>query len=148
MSVSVLVSLAACSEDAVPSGTTAAEQAPAPFETFGATTVTVGAQQLRVLVAATPEQRSQGLRGVDDLGAFDGMLFVFGEPTDTGFTMAETPMPLEIGFYDEAGERVDRLEMVPCVGDDADCTVYRSSERFTRALETPAGTLPEGSLTT
>ena len=49
-----------------------------------------------------------------DLGPYDGMLFVFGTPTSSSFTMSEVPVPLDIGWYDAAGRPVDRLLMQPC----------------------------------
>lgn len=108
--------------------------------------MTIGGESLRLLVATTPEQRSQGLRGVDDLGDYDGMAFVYAEPTEATFTMADTTIPLDIGFYDGTGDVVNRLEMVPCPGTDATCPGYPSGAEFLVAVETPAGHLPSGPL--
>lgn len=121
-------------------------EADAPFEQFGEAGVTIGGESLRLLVATSPDQRSQGLRGVDDLDGYDGMAFVYPEPGEATFTMAGTLMPLDIGFYDGAGDLVNRLEMAPCAGTDGTCPGYPSGGEFLVAVETPAGALPTGPL--
>lgn len=122
--------------------------ADAPFEDFGEAGVSVGGESLRLLVATTPEQRARGLRGVEDLGDYDGMAFVFPQPGPATFSMADTLISLDIGFYEGSGELVNRLEMEPCTGTDATCPGYPSGGDFLVAVETPAGGLPEGSLGT
>jgi uncharacterized membrane protein (UPF0127 family) len=119
---------------------------PAWAEGFGEAEVTVGDEALRVLVADTTDRRVQGLRAVSSLAPYDGMLFVFDEPTRTRFTMADTLIPLSIGFYGPDGSFVGSLEMVPCDGDDGSCPTYDIGQPFQLALETAAGDLPEGSL--
>jgi len=124
----------------------ATRPAQAPFEGFEEATLTIGDEMLQVLVAVTDAQRSQGLRGVDDLGEYAGMAFVYPQATDVAFTMAGVPIPLEVGFYDGAGALVDHLELEPCEGTDAECPAYRSSVPFVVAFEAPAGELPPGDL--
>ena len=53
-------------------------------------------------------ERIQGLRAVTDLGAYDGMLFVFPSDAFARFTMAQTPLPLDIGWYTSDRAPVDR----------------------------------------
>jgi uncharacterized membrane protein (UPF0127 family) len=121
--------------------------AAAPFEAFGETRVAVGDRCLRVLLARTTEQRVQGLRGVRSLGPYDGMLFVFPSSTDARFTMAKTPLPLDIGWYASDGTPVDRTRMTPCPqGTDATCPAYASRRRYRYALEQRAGQLGSGAL--
>jgi len=113
--------------------------APAPFAEFTQARVAVGGRCLPVLVAATENQRVQGLRGVRSL-PFDGMLFVFPRDTDAQFTMAETPTPLDITFFAANGAPVDRTEMKPCPsGTDSTCPAYASKQRYRYALERPTG---------
>jgi uncharacterized membrane protein (UPF0127 family) len=113
-------------------------QAVAPFDGFSEARVAVGGDCLRVLVASTPEQRTQGLRGVTDLGPYAGMLFVNAGDTGARYTMAGTPMPLTITFFDRNGTPVDRTEMTPCPnGTDATCPEYASSKRYRYTLERP-----------
>jgi uncharacterized membrane protein (UPF0127 family) len=121
--------------------------APAPFADFARSRVAIGDKCLDVLVATTPAQRSQGLRDVRELGAYDGMIFVFSADVDVRFTMANTLVPLDIGWYGADGRRVDRTEMTPCPnGSDATCPVYASDHSYRYALETPKGQLTAGSL--
>ena len=74
------------------------------------------------------------------------MLFVFDSSERFAFTMADTLIPLDIGFYDESGEFVEALQMVPCPADESDCPRYKPDEPFVLALEVPAGVLAEGGL--
>ncbi|MCZ7527803.1 MAG: DUF192 domain-containing protein [Acidimicrobiia bacterium] len=87
-----------------------------------------------------------GPQGVDDLGAHDGMVFVFDGPTRAAFTMGGTPMELDVAFYDDDGRLVARHRMAPCEGDGAGCPTYSAGAPFRYALEVPAGRLPGGSL--
>ena len=120
--------------------------AEAPFEQFREASVVVDDEKLLLLVAATGEQRAQGLRGVEDLGAYDGMAFVYDVPTTTGFTMADTLISLDIGFYDSEGSLVDRLEMEPCPDAQEACPVYRPGGSFRVAIEMSRGELPDGGI--
>lgn len=97
---------------------------------------------LCLLVAASDQQRSQGLTGVSDptLGGYDGMAFEFGGPIRATFWMRGTPMPLSIAYYDEKGAFVQSLDMEPC-GDRSDCPLYQARGAFVRAVEVPKGLL-------
>ncbi|MFP5331226.1 MAG: DUF192 domain-containing protein [Acidimicrobiia bacterium] len=104
-------------------------------------TVTVDGAPLTVAVAATSDERSRGLRGVDDLGDLDGMLFVWdGDTVTSRFTMAGTLIDLDIAFFDPAGRFVDGFRMPVC--DVEPCPTYAASAPYAYALETPAGTGP------
>ncbi len=124
------------------------EPAPSPFDEFMQARVALGNRCLRVLVASTETQRVQGLRDVTDLAGFDGMLFVFPNDGLAQFTMAETPMPLDIMFFDEHGAPLDFQHMKPCPeGTDVTCPPYSSDHEYRLALETPTGSQhPGGSL--
>lgn len=124
-----------------------ARPARSPFPGLTEARLRVGGEDLRVVVADETGERSQGLRRRRDLGPYDGMAFVYSEPTDTAFTMSTVPVPLEIGFYDGAGRVVSRLRMEPCAGTDAECPRYRPDGPFRYAIETLAGELPAGRLT-
>lgn len=123
-----------------------AQAASVPFTELTATRVQLGRQCLRVVVADTEPEREEGLRARADLGSYEGMLFSFPVPTNVGFTMSGTLVPLTIGFYDRDGRRVDGFRMPPCPGDDASCPVYRASGAFSYAVETTAERLPSGGL--
>jgi uncharacterized membrane protein (UPF0127 family) len=110
----------------------------APFEAFSEAHVAVGGNCVRVLVAATPSQRTQGLRGITSLDPYAGMLFVNAVDTNARYTMAGTPMPLTITFFDADGRPVDSTEMTPCPhGSDATCPEYASRKRYRFTLERP-----------
>jgi len=124
-----------------------AKPADEPFADWTVTEVGVGGERLDVVVADEGDERFQGLRRRQDIGPYDGMLFVFDRPTSSSFTMSTVPVPLDIGFYDERGRLVDRLRMEPCPHEQSRCPLYSASGPFTYALETLASDLPRGDLT-
>jgi uncharacterized membrane protein (UPF0127 family) len=121
--------------------------AAAPFGMFHEASVGLGERCLRVLVALDEAQRAQGLRDVESLAPYDGMLFVFPDDTESRFTMASTPLPLDITWFAADGAPVDHTRMAPCpAGDDASCPMYASDERYRYALERPGGAEGGGAL--
>jgi uncharacterized membrane protein (UPF0127 family) len=140
-SVVLLLALAACA--ASTSGSfhlPTTSRAAAPFAAFNETRVALDGKCLRVLVATSEQQRVQGLRDVTSLTPYDGMFFVYGADTGARFTMANTPMPLDITFFDKDGKPVDDKQMTPCPnGTDATCPVYESKHHYRYALERPGG---------
>lgn len=125
----------------VASGFVTPVPAAAPFDRFGEARLSVDGRCVRVLVADTEDRRTRGLQDVRDLGPYAGMLFVFPDDTQRRFTMANTPTPLDIGWYAADGAPVDRTTMAPCPdGTSAACPLYESRGPYRYALETPAGT--------
>jgi uncharacterized membrane protein (UPF0127 family) len=121
--------------------------AEAPFGDFGETRLALGDRCMRVLVAVTQGQREQGLRDVQSLAPYDGMIFVYESDTSARFTMANTPLSLDITFFDADGKPVDQTRMTPCpTGSDATCPIYASTSRFRYALERAAGAADGGAL--
>lgn len=106
---------------------------------FATTTISIDDRKLVVAVAESPDQRSQGLMGVTDLGGLDGMLFIFQSETDGGFWMKDTLIPLDIAFFDSDGVLVNLLTMEPCAADP--CPTYRPGGSYRYAVEAPAGGL-------
>ena len=120
------MSLAACAQTA---------PALAGFETAE---IEVGEETLTVALAASGEQRSQGLRGVEERPqGLDGMLFVFERARRATFGMRDTLIPLDIWWFDSNGELLGSTEMEPCPSDP--CPNYGSPGEVAWALETPAG---------
>lgn len=116
----------------------ATSPAVAPFGDFDQTRVALGSRCLRVLVALSPGQRTQGLRDVRSLAPYAGMLFVNPGTTSARFTMAGTPTPLDVIFFSAAGVPVDEKKMEPCPqGSDATCPEYASAAPYRYALEQP-----------
>lgn len=101
--------------------------------------ILLNGQDLWVALADTPSERSQGLMGVRNLGALEGMIFSFPEPRQLSFWMKNTLIPLRIGYFDEQGELLNTHEMTPCLPDTS-CTTYPSSGVARWALEIPSPT--------
>jgi uncharacterized membrane protein (UPF0127 family) len=103
-----------------------------------------GVTELCLWVADTPERQARGLMQVTDLGGADGMVFVFDEATETRFYMWQTPQPLTIAFFDDAGQLIDATEMKPCLSGPSDrCPRYAPTAPFRMALEAPTGALDD-----
>jgi len=124
----------------------AARPAIKPFRRLTATRIVVGRQTLRVVIADSDTERTQGLRRRHTIGRYDGMLFVYPSATTATFTMSTVPVALDIAFYASDGRVVRRLAMAPCAGTDSTCPGYPSGGAFRYALETLAGDLPRGRL--
>ena len=104
-------------------------------------TVRVGAADpLRVEVAATEEQREQGLMDRDRVPAGTGMIFVFPRAERGAFWMYRTRVPLSI-VWAAGGRVVGVAEMEPCRSPDSSrCPTYPSPQPFDIAVEALAGT--------
>ena len=63
----------------------------------------VGRVQAFVEIAATDEARQIGLMHRQSLGLNEGMLFIFPEPKILSFWMKNTPLSLDIGFFNREG---------------------------------------------
>ena len=120
--------------------------ASSPFTKFRAMKLDIGGKCQPVLVASTEAQRVQGLRGVRDLGGYEGMLFAFEEDVEAGFVMANTLIPLDITFYDRNGKPVGSEQMEPCPGTDATCPQYGPGRAYRYALEVQGGQGPSGAI--
>jgi uncharacterized membrane protein (UPF0127 family) len=119
----------------------------APFPGATETRLALGGRCLRLVIADDEAERVQGLRRRDSLGAYDGMLFVYAQPSNATFTMSTVPVPLDIGFYRASGAPVSRRRMTPCPRVDAECPDYTADAPFVYAVETLRGQLPSGALT-
>jgi uncharacterized membrane protein (UPF0127 family) len=122
--------------------------AAAPFEGLGELNVAIGDDRcLRLVVADSVEERSAGLRDRTELGPYDGMLFAYPFPTETGFTMSGVDVPLDIAFYGADGLRTSGQLMAPCPDKaEAECPDYRADGLYQYAVETLKGQLPSGSV--
>ena len=116
-----------------------------PFPGYPEVEAAIDGTCVRLAVADTPARRERGLRGVDDLRPYAGLLFAQRGDSDAAFTMAGVTHPLDIVWYAAAGFRVDQARMSPCpTGAADDCPVYRSDHPYRFALETPAGSFGAG----
>lgn len=65
------------------------------------------------------------------------MLFVYESTQSATFGMLNTPMPLDIWWFDGDGRLVGTTEMEPCF--EKPCVDYRSPGPVRWVLETPLG---------
>lgn len=65
--------------------------------------VRIGAQTVRVQIAALPPEVQRGLMFRQSLGRDEGMLFVFPRTERMSFWMRNTTIPLDIGYLDAGG---------------------------------------------
>ena len=90
-------------------GATAQEVAPRPAA--GKAWVIFGTDTVLAEVASLPEQREQGLKHRDSVPDGTGMLFVFPTTEERSFWMKDTPVSLDIAFFDEAYRIVTIAQM-------------------------------------
>jgi uncharacterized membrane protein (UPF0127 family) len=122
----------------------------APFEGLSEVEAAIGYDRcLRLVVADTQDERVAGLRdNTADLGPYDGMLFVFQGPSESGFTMSGVDDPLDIAFFEQDGSRNSTRAMRSCPEKaERECPVYRADGPYVFAVETKAGELPSGPIT-
>lgn len=80
---------------------------------FKTSRIKVGGHELKVEVAQSDAQRTQGLMYRKQLGRNDGMLFIFDEPAYHAMWMKNTLIPLSVAFVDRNGEILNILDMEP-----------------------------------
>jgi uncharacterized membrane protein (UPF0127 family) len=88
-------------------------------------------------LADTPAERAKGLMFRRSLPQRYGMLFVFPNERPRQFWMKNTFVPLDIAFFDRAGNIVNFHRAEPC--HSIPCPVYASSGPARWVLETNPG---------
>lgn len=96
-----------------------------------------GEKEITVEIADTNDERALGLMGRTSLPEDAGMIFVYPEPTEGGYWMKNTLIPLSIAFHDADGKILRILDMEPCRRDP--CPVYDPGVRYAGALEVNQG---------
>lgn len=100
--------------------------------------VIFGADTVVAEVAATADQRADGLMYREEVPDGTGMLFVFQDNEVRAFWMANTYVPLDIAYMDPSYRIVDIVPMEPLVTD-----TYPSSAPAMFALEVRQGWFAE-----
>lgn len=101
------------------------------------------ARSVTLWLADTVEERALGLMNVTDIGEADAMLFSFDTQDIHEFYMWQTPMSLEIAYFDDDGRLVGSEEMTPCLADDSSrCLRFSPDVPFRYAIEWPADSAP------
>lgn len=113
-----------------------ANRAPTPLP--GHAWVIFGPDTVVAEVAATPEERAEGLMYRDDVPDGTGMLFVFEDSQPRAFWMANTYVPLDVAYMDPSYRIVDIIAMEPLVTDS-----YPSEASAMFALEVRQGWFEE-----
>ena len=135
VSLVALLFLSGCGDEA----TENADASSAP--TFEPATAIIetdeGPVLVNVEVADTEEERARGLMHRESLDEDAGMLFIFFEPTSSGFWMKNTKIPLSIAFFDMDGRILRILDMEPCKKEP--CRIYSPGVEYLGALEVNQG---------
>jgi uncharacterized membrane protein (UPF0127 family) len=77
------------------------------------TKIAAGMYVIDTQVAATPKQREMGLMFREQMPIFEGMLFVFEQPSVQCFWMRNTLIPLTAAFVADDGSIVNLADMKP-----------------------------------
>jgi uncharacterized membrane protein (UPF0127 family) len=80
---------------------------------LGTIPLTLGKQTVTAEVAATADSMMRGLMFRKDLGANEGMLFVYPQPQKVSFWMKNTSLPLSIAYIDALGVIVEIYDLEP-----------------------------------
>ncbi len=87
-------------------------------------------------VAATDQQKANGLMGRTELGANQGMIFLFDPPQEVSMWMKNTLIPLDMIFVNDKA-RIFRLRQ----GKPNDLTSLTSNGKAAAVIELPGGTV-------
>jgi uncharacterized membrane protein (UPF0127 family) len=80
---------------------------------FRVISLTAGIHVIKAEVAATDEERQQGLMFREKMAPNEGMVFMFEAPADVCMWMKNTLLPLSVAFIDESGKIANIEDMKP-----------------------------------
>jgi uncharacterized membrane protein (UPF0127 family) len=102
----------------------------------------VGDVEIEAQIVLTQAEQRKGLMYRESLGENRGMLFPYDTPRQLAFWMANTRIPLDIGFFDDTGLLCEVHRMVPF---DTTRTVSRGKD-LQYALEMNSGWFAQNGL--
>lgn len=97
--------------------------------------LTVAETTIDARLAVLPAEQRRGLMETPSLPENEGMLFVYVSPQRMSFWMRNTPLPLDIGYFDATGVLQEIYPMYPYVEDP----VASRGENLQFALEMNQG---------
>jgi uncharacterized membrane protein (UPF0127 family) len=103
----VLIALSGCAREEKPAAPVAVKSLDDRFA------IKVGDRLVQMQVAALPDEMEHGLMYRRSMGADEGMIFVFAVAKPQTFWMRNTTLPLDIGYFDAAGELKEVYPMYP-----------------------------------
>jgi len=137
-SLAALLTAAACSRPATSPG--AAPASAAPATPSGPRVVLPSGAAVTVEVAATDQERAQGLMFRESMPKDAGMVFLFDDLEIRPFWMKNCHFPLDMIYTTKDGTVVDVLENVaPCAPDPAPCESVAPTAKADTILEVNAG---------
>lgn len=98
-------------------------------------TIKIGNKTFRVELADTIFSRFRGLSGREDMGSYDGMLFIFPWRARWRMCMRGMKFPLDLVWID--GDKI--VEVTPNLQPNS--AIIKPSKRVDKILEVPAGSL-------
>ena len=100
----------------------------------------LGGETIELIVAKSSRQKQTGLGGRDDIGRYDGMIFVGFTPGRLGVVMREMRFPIDVIWFRE-GKVVDIAPSLPNLpaAPEAELPVYYPRAEADIFLELPAG---------
>lgn len=111
----------------------ASSAAIAPADTWF--TIPLSGQPLRLQVMLSQPEMARGLMYREHLGEMEGMLFVYDRPQRMSFYMRNTKIPLDIGFFNQAGQLQEIQPLYPF----DESSVRSKSDAIQFALEVNQG---------
>lgn len=121
-----------------PVSPTAAAERPAsekPQPKLATLKLWLGAQEMIAEQALSRSEIEKGLMFREEMGEFEGMLFVFPEPYRVSFWMRNTLLPLSCAYIDSAGVILEIHDMKPL----DETPIEAGSDKVQYVLETKQG---------
>lgn len=93
----------------------------------------VGGAPVTLEVADNEQDRAKGFMFRESCPDHHGILFVYDEDVETGYTMKNVTIPLSIALLDEGMRIIEVIDMQP------GAALYKPSQPYRYAIEMPQG---------